>query len=545
MNKIDDEIIAGVVRQEEKDRRALAILLDREREKGGCELALRMRMGVTTSYVTAVPLEWVVRKVRFAGDLPIFKGKVDKKSKRVPVDEDTLDDIRQRNPDWRRQLPMTVYMMAQRNHKFPPLLVVGWQDWVHDPSAEQWGPQGRAMRDSVPVTPLDHKSVYVELNHARTNYYVLDGQHRLMAILGMHDLLVKGQLPAMNEHGESMNQGKISLEGIVEEITRRYPDEKDDNSVRQRLQDIMEENIGIEIIPAVIRNEKYRDSLFRLRRTFVDVNETAKSLTKGEITLLDENDGFRIVARRVMTSHLLFNKGEWVELKGNQVKEESDHYTTLDAIVNIARLYLGAKEEFCEWREPFLCDKKLPLVRPEESKIAAGVAKLSEYFDALSQLPSHQRMISGVKAGSIRAKKGKGNDNILFRPIAQMALADAIAKLEKKPGRLSVNDIVAELVRQEGEGQMCLTNPKSPWFGVLCDVVDMKMRRHKKYQHLCSKLFRHLFRGIESGKDSETLQKEFSQARMNSGVEGEDNVTAISLEGTVVKLSKIQLPHPW
>ena len=545
MNKSDDTLIAGVVRQEEEDRRALAILLDRQREKEGHALALRMHMGVTTSYVTAVPLEWVAQKIRFAGDLPIFKGKVDKKSKRVPVDENTLDDIRQRNPDWRRQLQMTVYMMAQRNHKFPPLLVVGWQDWVHDPSAEQWGAKDRATRDSVPVTPLDHKNAYIDLNYADTNYYALDGQHRLMAILGMQELLVKGRLSAMDEHGNPKSKGGISLEGIVEEITRRYPDEKDEGAVHRRLQGIMRENIGLEIIPAVARNETYRESLFRLRRTFVDVNENAKQLKKGEITLLDENDGFRVVARRIMTSHPLFKKGERVEQKLDNVKEESAHYTTLDAIVNIARLYLEPKDEFCEWHDPFLSNKDLPLVRPEESEIAAGVLTLSAYFDALSQIPSHERMISGTKAGTIRAKEGESNDNILFRPTAQIALADAVATLEKEPGSLSVGQIAAELARQEGMGQMRLRDPKTPWFGVLCEVVGMNMRRHKKYRDLCSRLFCHLLRGTEDDDVREALRKEFSQARMNSGAGEEDNATAISLEGKTVKLSEIQLPRPW
>ena len=550
-NNDNDSIISDVIRQEDRDRQALAILLDRQREKKGHVLALRAHMGITPSYVTTVPLSWVAQHVRFAGDLPVFKGRVNKKSKKVPVDENTLGDIRQRNPDWRRQLQMTAYLAAHRNHKFPPLLVVGWQNWVHESKAEQWGPQDKAMYDSVPAVQLDHNNAYIDLNYVNTNYYAMDGQHRLMAILGLQDLLVKGRLPALNEDGEPKSQGGISLEGVIEEITRRYPDEEDENAIHQRLQGAMQENIGIEIIPAVARGETYRDSLFRLRRIFVDVNENAKSLNKGELTLLDENDGFRVVARSVMTSHVLFKGGARVEQKRNQVKESSDDYTTLDTIVNIARLYLGPQKRFQEWKIPFLNNRHLDVMRPEESEIADGVRALSAYFDALSRLPSHDRMINGTEAGKIRAKEDK--DNILFRPIAQMGLASAIATLERERESgdnkfdLSLDEIVNVLVLHEKEEdgvQMKLRDPKSPWFGVLCDVIDLKMRRHKKYMDLCVNMFLHLIRGTGDEKRKDFLI-EFAQARRNSEAEEGENATAISLEGKTVKLGEIQLPRPW
>ena len=71
----------------------------------------------------------------------------------------------------------------------------------------------------------------------------------------------------------------------------------------------MDEVMGIEIIPAVQSRETFRESVSRLRNVFVDVNENAKRLEKGELTLLDENDAFRIVARTVMTKHPLFKGG--------------------------------------------------------------------------------------------------------------------------------------------------------------------------------------------------------------------------------------------
>ncbi len=49
----------------------------------------------------------------------------------------------------------------------------------------------------------------------------------------------------------------------------------------------MSERIGIEIIPAVVSGETYKEAIFRLRDTFLDVNENTRSLSNSEFVQLN------------------------------------------------------------------------------------------------------------------------------------------------------------------------------------------------------------------------------------------------------------------
>ena len=271
---------------------------------------------------------------------------------------------------------------------------MAYQDWVYDEGHDNWGPDGRAMKASLNVERLDTRSWVVDLDSATTSYFALDGQHRLMAIKGLKELLDNGRIGPKKRDGSPISGKDVTreeIEGYYEERGLDF----------NRLQDAMNEAMGVDIIPAVQNRETFREAVSRLRNVFVDVNENAKRLEKGELTLLEENDGFRIVARTVMTKHKLF-KGPLgsplnVDTKGNQISERSESYTTLNALVSITREYLGAKPEFRTGRIPFLTCKVpagVGLLRPTDDEIEKGLAAMTMYFDALSKLPSHRSMVA-------------------------------------------------------------------------------------------------------------------------------------------------------
>lgn len=528
-----EQVINDIMRMEERNRQALSLLLELQREKDGHLFALSTRMGETSSYITTVTLAWVVQNVHFAGELPIFKGKVDKKTKKIPLDENTISDIQQRQPDWSRQLPMALYLVLRRNHKFPPLLVVGYQDWVYDNNAEQWGLDRCAMQNSLTVMPLEPKAIYCDLDAKNTKYYALDGQHRLMALLGLHELLTKGRLYSLDVDGKPKPNSLITRETVIKQIQKETSD--DESTIHNRLERLMSERIGMEIIPAVADGETYKEALFRLRGTFVDVNEKAKRLTKGELIVLDENEGFRVVARNIMVSHDLLK--DKIHHKTGQLPESSECYTTLQTLVEISRNYLVTKTEFSSWKNPVLGDRNLGFMRPDEVELTKGTIILNRYFDALERVPSHVRFIQGKPSGDIRKKDGE--DNILFRPMAQMALATAVATLEGE-NSTSLEKIINKIARQEDAGQLKLRDPVAPWLGVLCDPLDEKMRRKKENQNLCSRLFCYLLgSGIVDDQVREDLRKNFADARQIGDNE------AINMDGKPVSKDKVQLPDPW
>ena len=310
---------------------------------------------------------------------------------------------------------------------------------------------------------------------------------------------------------------------------------------RSPLQDVMDEVMGVEILPAVQVNDTYEKAVSRLRNIFVDVNENAKKLKKGEISLLDENDGFRIVARTLMVRHPIFKKDQElrVDTKKDQLTNKSEDYTTLTTIVRIATEYLG--HDFERWKMPLFGVKDAGVERPEDDEIEKGLKKLSGYFTALETLPSHGRMMEGTPVSALR--KPDGEDNILFRPIAQVALARALARLQAKEGA-DLHDLMSLLSKHEKKGHLKLTSKVAPWFGILCDPITTKLRRQRSFEDICSRMIVHLL-GVQMADPQarETLRHDFFEAR--EGSTDSDKRVAYNMSGELVEIDRFFLPRTW
>ena len=231
-----------------------------------------------------------------------------------------------------------------------------------------------------------------------------------------------------------------------------------------------------------------------LRSIFVDVNENAKKPSQGEAILLDNRNGFRIVAQEVMVSHKLLQKR--VLVKRNYLSESSPDYTTLETLANIATLHLGYDEIFSYWKIPLIAhDKSSGFMRPrDDAEIGEGVSELLAFFSELVRLPSHTDMVGNSNLTAADFRMGE-DSHMLFRPIAQMAFAEASAIL-KHHCRIPLADIVNKLIRQEERGQLKLKCPEAPWRGVIWNAIgDGKMRRGAGVQKLCTHLFVYLLGG--------------------------------------------------
>ncbi len=543
----DMDAILDVMKAQQREQLVLSQLLEKLRSQTSHHFVLHVRMGEVSSYLTSVSLEWVANKVRFAADLPIFRESREG-SKRIPVDPEIVEQIQQRQPDWRRQLQMSAYLATRRHHKFPPLLLVGYQRWVYEPRHERWGTDSHAMNDSLTLRGLEPTGTYWDLDDSETDFYALDGQHRLMAILGLRELVQSGQLHALDQERKPKKGLGLSREEIFDHIQKGTGESRTD--IHERFQHIMNERIGIEIVPAVRMGEAYGEALQRLRQMFVDVNENAKVLTRSELAQLDETNGYRIVSRRLLARHSLFKSGTTeegelrskVDTSRTTLPESSNCYTTLDTLAKVVRLYLKENKNlaksgnYAAWEDNLVA--KGIFIRPEDSALDQGEQAMIEYFDHLATIPSHEAFIQGKPASELR-KSENGDDNILFRPVVQTAMAEAIGKLESRG--VSVKNAVEELGRQEKSGQLKLTQRKGPWFGVLCDAAG-KMRRQKKHEELCCRMFQYLLGGgIEDDFDREKLREDFAVARLLDP-EGDK---AINLEGKSVPIAEVRLPNPW
>ena len=530
----------------EEEKNLFRELLDGALDSKNKYLAILAKMGINKSYIASVSLDWF-SNIHFASDLEIFNEHRDEQSKSIRINSDTLDILSQRKPDWRRQLVMTAYLALRDNHKFPPALLVAYQDWILDLDHDNWGMDGRALQDSLIQEPLDSRGSIVNLDHKNTRFYALDGQHRLMAIKGLRDL-IEGNFFEKDKYGKS-NKEMITLAKVMQHNEENNVDE---NTIKQKLISIIEnEQIGVEIIPAVQRGETRNEAFMRLRAIFVDVNQNAKRLGKSELALLDEDNGFRIVARRTMVLHDLFRAGDVddslrVDMKFTQLNEKSEHYTTLQTIANIAESYLKKQEAFSRWGREICGIKGAGLLRPSDEELKEGESKLSNYFDAIQQLPSHKRMMQGTPAGTIRScNHDPGEANVLFRPIAQEALAGAIGLLESDKG-LSPQDICKKLAKKDDIkfSDLKLNEPASPFFGVLWHPVNGVMRGNSSDKELATQMFCYLLSGGMEDKEREFLKEKVFESRRVT----QDNIEpaeAIGLDGKQTILDKFELPNPW
>ena len=188
-------------------------------------------------------------------------------------------------------------------------------------------------------------------------------------------------------------------------------------------------------------------------------------------------------------------------------------------------------------------------LRPIDDEIEKGLVRMSIYFDALVKLPSHRSMISyfasGTKKGKSPAEFRGGSDrNILFRPIAQVALARAIAWLQANKNA-ELKDLLTKVSRHEASGELNLTSKKTPWFGILCDPIDEKVRRQKKYEDLCVDMLTYLL-GDGFGDDEKRQSKllnDFFEARRGGTDSNEPK--AWDLSGDLKTKDEFSLPDPW
>jgi len=518
--------IDNVLEQDQKHRQAFLYLLDRQQERKDHLFSIEVRMGVTRSFITSASLAWTAQQVRYATQLPMFKEYVDPDTSKVKIDRETAAMVQQREPNWTRQYPMTLYLAKRKRHKFPPLLLVATQSWVDDPKSDSWDSAGRALKDSINAQSLDSNGIYVDLSFSVDNLlYAIDGQHRLMAIKGLAELVNEGKLYA-RDRDNKQTKLSVSAEQIV--------DDSNGNISRAELQAVLSERIGIEIIPAVMKGESRQDALRRIRSIFVHVNMNAQPLTSGELAVLDEDDGFAVVARTIAFSHpLLIDR---VELKKGNLAPSSDNFTTLESLVSIAENYLGQMEGYQGWKP----DTKTQMaMRPEEESIDLGHKKLVEYFDSLAKLPTHVRVI---QQGNDYVKAARENEhNLLFRPMAQMALAEAFGTLVTDRQR-KIENMIQVLSAKEAEGMLNYENPKTPWYVVVFDPNKKTMERKASAQKLVSRLFIHLLGGGTSDDAAyRELKAEFGKAR----IVDKDSGKAIDLNGNSVPIDQVELPTPW
>lgn len=521
-DQIYDQISEEILGEQKKHRDALALLLEKFTSSKEHIVTQKTKMGRSEAYLGTVTLEWLATKFRFAHQLPLFQKSFDEETQKLVIDDETIEELQQRPLDWSRQAALTQYLATHKNHKFPPILAVITQSWVEEPDSDEWGSDGRALSSSVQFSALDQSGSIGLMGVGDDSLiYALDGQHRLMGVVGLMDLIKGGRLDRKDKN----NKGKNNF------ITTEYLEELY-QVLDSDIQNLGSEKIGVEFIAAVVAGETREEAKQRVRSIFVHVNTMSAPLSKSQTDQLDEDNGFAIVARKAAVSHhLVRGHTEWNK---TGLTEKSEEFTTLHTLKDMAHHLL--ENQFKKW-EP-LKDNPIPM-RPKDSELDEGLEIFREFLSHLNKLPSIEQITQGATATKLRQLPPEGSGHILGRPVAQMALADAIGDLvfgSKKMPMAGVFDKLKKL--DESGGMSHLNEEKSIWYGVLWDPYNQKILLRGR--SLAKRLFAYLLGGgIEDDDQREALRKDFADARATL----EDDDTAKSLEGETVKRSEVSLPN--
>ncbi|MGB3205923.1 MAG: DGQHR domain-containing protein [Crinalium sp.] len=525
MNNPTSDIASQILERENQEKQALALLLDRYLARNDQVLVQKIEMGGSEAYIGSATLEWFARRVRYASQLPLLRQKFNPDTENVEIDAESIEEIQQRPLDWSRQASLAQYLAARKNHKFPPVLVVINQPWVDNPKANQWDAKQRALQSATEFTPLDKDGNVGLLDvSADVTIFALDGQHRLMGVQGLMELIQTGKLPRYKK--DKKPSGAVIT---IDELRQEYQIEA------SYLQNLAKEKIGIEFISAVVTGENYAEARRRVRSIFVHVNLMAVPLSKGQLAQLDEDDGFSIVARKVAVTHPLLKdisgRNPRVNWDSATVAAKSTVLTTLQALKEMSERYLQHK--FPHWK---LEKKGLIPMRPEDEELEAGIKEFKLLFDNLTNLFSFQRLERGEETPELRRfsfEKGGGDGNILFRPVGQVALAQALGILVFKK-KLSVKDIFDKLQKYDADGGFSgMEFPESIWYGVLYD--PNKKRVSVAGKDLAGRLIVYLLGGVDDDMEKAEIRRAVADART---IENQ----AMGFNGKFVEPRKVGLP---
>ncbi|MGB3511837.1 MAG: DGQHR domain-containing protein [Microcoleaceae cyanobacterium] len=526
-SKLTAEIAKEVLENDNREREAIAILLDKHIGRDDRLLVQKTQMGNTEAYIGSVTLEWLDSRVRFASQLPLFRQKFDVETDNVIRDAETIDEIQQRPLDWSRQAPLTLYLATRKAHKFPAVLVVISPSWVDNPKAGEWNKNGEANKSATEFLPLDSAGKVGLLDlRLEVAVFALDGQHRLMGIQGLMELIKTGKLFRYNKQKKTVGAA-ITIDDLTEAHSVELPD----------LQKLAYEQIGIEFIPAVVKGETRAQARRRVRSVFAHVNLTAVKLSKGQLALLNEDDGFAIVARKTAIFHPLLKEktGRNPRLNWDSatVATKSTVLTTLQALQEMTERYL--RPRYPHWKAS---DKGLIPMRPEEEELEEGLKEFMLLWDYLANLPSYEKLENGGETPDLRRfsfERKPGEGHVLFRPIGQIALAEALGILIYKKG-FSLEEVFEKLNRYDTDGGLSgMEFTDSIWYGVLYDFNRKRMSVAGR--DLAMRLFIYILGGISDKIDRAEIRRELAEARRVG------NNQAVDFEGKFVELRKVGLPE--
>ena len=380
--------------------------------------ALHSRMGSFTYYTVKMTASELSESVNFAEDVHedrLLDDVIQRELKKNRVDKDIVQYLKHQ-PD--RFFSSIVVAALEGNPMFYPVQV------TDDPNFVIFR-EDRRLNESFGLLKFD----------GTQKYYALDGQHRLAAIKTL------------------INRSNASTDGAPEGF------EDDEFSV-------------IVIVP----NQEDSDFMQKYRRLFTNLNRYAKRTDQATNIIMDEDDTFAILTRRLLTKHDFFetsgkqSESQRINTKKKNLTGKEPHFTSLETLYDMNINLLSSPQRISNGWGPNSAEstdlETFKKFRPPEEYIGSLYAELTMYWDAiLVEIPDLHKDPRLMRFHAQDEKEGEAEtDHLLFWPIGQqMFTAIARAVLDNRLQNPSSPDPVAVKSALQGLGRLEWRLHQAPW----------------------------------------------------------------------------------
>lgn len=399
--------------------------------------ALRAHMGDWTYYIVKMRMREVAAEVKFGSEVH---------------NDFTLDQAIQRMiSESRVKKEIVTYLTGRKDRFFASLVVaaIGGSPKFYPVSVAD-DPQFEILADEESI----EQSFGVLRFSGSQSYYALDGQHRLKAIK-----------------------------------TLLQPDDESERVEPPKGFENEEISVLMVIRPAEATHEEWLSSY---RRLFSSLNRYAKPTDRDTNIIMDEDDIFAILTRRLIGNHDFFKApGRHVDslriqTKGRPLSEGTSYFTSLQQLYDLNTTLLttplrvnlgwGPGEEKVDNVNLF---KRF---RPSESYIDDLFEELKLYWDAIiAAVPDLQLNPSDARNHQADGSDAEVADNLLFWPIGQDVLVSVTRALLDRnlesPEDPNLEQAIAALCPL---GKVDWRLHQAPWRGLLLvSVLNLRIGKRK------------------------------------------------------------------
>ncbi|MCP4119073.1 MAG: DGQHR domain-containing protein [Desulfobacteraceae bacterium] len=346
--------------------------------------------------------------------------------------------------------------------------------------------------------------------------YLLDSEHRFLGALIVAAWGGNPKYsPVQMEENEELLDGLDSQFGVLTfDGTQQYFALDGQHRLRA-IKDAIKLNpeLGSEEIAVILVSHfDTEDGRTKTRRLFSNINKNAKSTTRTENIALDEDDGFAIIARRIISEHpFLKTNGRVIVIAkhGNEgdikLASEAISKTHKKALTTLTCLYNIIKELGFDLDVSMINSSKRPTAKIVDESFEILIKRLDDLYKNCGNIK--EQMENAINARDLRAPKDNEIAGHAFmRPVIQRSISRVIKQIMTQE-QLTWKEIMEKLKSLNWK----ISSP--PWCSVVrIDGNNVKMVSQRDSVNLLDNLL-HIHIAPPSKQSIKRVRKEYKDLK--------------------------------